>query len=386
MALWPLAVVATPRFQAYTAGVFKEAGAGNYVNHAVTLIGWNDAQKAWIIKNSWGPLWGETGGYGTERGYMRIAYGSNNIGSGAAWSDASTAIELETDTAWRSIAPLGNKAGTDLASVGAQWENAHSGWNSAVSGFDDSNAAGWKNAIFNGKRLKTRPDIKFIWPDDPSRTGSNGSTPAYFRKVFQLNAKPKVARLTVLADDDAQVYINGTLVVDDRDHASKLQLVDVTAHLQAGLNLIAVKAHDSRGSTEGLYVSLRVGAQELVNSAVKFQLQAGSKQRTSQVSGCPAGSGYVGQESWITRLTNLRATPLSQIFIEIQALSNDNLFVSSREAYLGTGDVLPVEAGMGEAYIDGKLTQGESVDIPFTICLKNRNPYQLVTNVLAMKQ
>ena len=120
----PLAVgvVATPRFQAYTGGVFKEAGAGKFVNHAVTLIGWNDVQRAWIIKNSWGPVWGETGGYGTERGYMRIAYGSNNIGSGAAWSQASTAIELETDTAWRSIAPLGNRAGTDLASVGAQWE------------------------------------------------------------------------------------------------------------------------------------------------------------------------------------------------------------------------------------------------------------------------
>ena len=189
----------------------------------------------------------------------------------------------------------------------------------------------------------------------------------------------------MLADDDAQVYINGTLVVNDRDHAAKLQLLDVTAHLQAGLNLIAVKAHDSRGPSEGLYLSLRVGAQELVNSGVKLQMMTGSKQMTAQTSGCPAGAGFVAQETWVSTLTNLQATPLSQIFIEIQALSNDNLFVSSREAYLGTGDVLPVEAGMGEAYVDGVLTRGESVDIPFTVCLKNRNPYQLVTNVLAMK-
>jgi C1A family cysteine protease len=58
------------------------------VNHGVTLIGWDDAKKAWLIKNSWGTDWGETGGYGTERGYMWITYNCNNIGYGASWVQA----------------------------------------------------------------------------------------------------------------------------------------------------------------------------------------------------------------------------------------------------------------------------------------------------------
>ena len=38
-------------------------------NHAVALVGWNDADGAWILRNSWGPSWGEDG-------YMRIKYTS----------------------------------------------------------------------------------------------------------------------------------------------------------------------------------------------------------------------------------------------------------------------------------------------------------------------
>ncbi len=55
-------------------------------NHAVLIVGWDDTLShaggtgAWIVKNSWGTNWGGTCGYGTERGYFTIAYGSANIG------------------------------------------------------------------------------------------------------------------------------------------------------------------------------------------------------------------------------------------------------------------------------------------------------------------
>ena len=75
-----VAVAVTPAFKAYINGVFNENSNDN-VNHGVTLVGWDDAKKAWRIKNSWGIGWGEAG-------YMWIAYGCNKIGYGASWVQA----------------------------------------------------------------------------------------------------------------------------------------------------------------------------------------------------------------------------------------------------------------------------------------------------------
>ena len=65
-------------FMSYTGGVYKHTW-GNYEGgHAVTMVGWNDADSCWICKNSWGSNWG-------ENGYFRIAWGQCHIESYGAW-------------------------------------------------------------------------------------------------------------------------------------------------------------------------------------------------------------------------------------------------------------------------------------------------------------
>jgi C1A family cysteine protease len=80
-------------FQAYGGGVFNGCGCED-LNHAVVLVGWDDNQGTngvWFMRNSWGPYWG-------EGGYMRIPYGCNVIGYGAAFVDYAGGASFTADT------------------------------------------------------------------------------------------------------------------------------------------------------------------------------------------------------------------------------------------------------------------------------------------------
>ncbi|MBI1756303.1 MAG: Cathepsin L [Fimbriimonas ginsengisoli] len=83
-----VAVWADSAFQHYTSGIYNEHVTNMGINHAVTLVGWDDSKHAWLMKNSWGHNWGDTCGFGTERGYMWIDYNCNLVGYHAAWVDA----------------------------------------------------------------------------------------------------------------------------------------------------------------------------------------------------------------------------------------------------------------------------------------------------------
>jgi predicted secreted protein len=71
------AVCIGPAFQSYGGGVFQ-TNECTTVNHAIVLVGWDDSQGAWYLRNSWGPGWGESG-------YMRIKYGTSSVGYGASY-------------------------------------------------------------------------------------------------------------------------------------------------------------------------------------------------------------------------------------------------------------------------------------------------------------
>lgn len=62
---------ASDAFQNYEGGVFSGSMCGNDIDHAVTVVGYGPGY--WILKNSWGTEWGESG-------YMRLERGVNACG------------------------------------------------------------------------------------------------------------------------------------------------------------------------------------------------------------------------------------------------------------------------------------------------------------------
>ena len=62
-------------FMFYTGGVYQYVSGKALGGHAVTIVGYDDAAGAWIVRNSWGESWG-------EGGYFRIKY-ADKSGVGA---------------------------------------------------------------------------------------------------------------------------------------------------------------------------------------------------------------------------------------------------------------------------------------------------------------
>ena len=65
-------VYASSQFMAYKNGIFTGCPATSsfFINHAVLLVGYNDTDGYWLIKNSWDTTWG-------ENGFIKVSYNND---------------------------------------------------------------------------------------------------------------------------------------------------------------------------------------------------------------------------------------------------------------------------------------------------------------------
>jgi len=71
-------------FMSYKGGVYKRQSSSFLGGHAVKVVGWGkeNGEEHWIVANSWGPKWGETG-------FFRIAFGECGFEGGMIAGDPS---------------------------------------------------------------------------------------------------------------------------------------------------------------------------------------------------------------------------------------------------------------------------------------------------------
>jgi Papain family cysteine protease/Bacterial Ig domain len=81
-------------FMWYFGGVYHHRWGLRAGGHVVAIVGYNDSQQCWIVKNSWGIKWG-------EKGWFRMSYDANMI---TAWGHDTTGI-LYVDGVYGNLKP-----------------------------------------------------------------------------------------------------------------------------------------------------------------------------------------------------------------------------------------------------------------------------------------
>jgi Tol biopolymer transport system component len=117
----------------------------------------------------------------------------------------------------------------------------------------------------------------------------------------------------------------------------------------------------------------------VVNAHLSLTTVESTFRTSSDTTGCPAD--VIGTFTLVANLTALPSSPpLRNLRLQVQKLTNDNLLQNADfgPARVAATLTLPMTGG----YTDGVLNPGEGVDVPFVICLQDRNPFQLFVDVL----
>ena len=122
---------------------------------------------------------------------------------------------------------------------------------------------------------------------------------------------------------------------------------------------------------------------EIINDLVTFKPIRSTYQTTSDTTGC--GDGFVGQFRFDATLKNKsNSPPLTDLVVEVVELTNNNVLQNADGVPVGVGARLTVP-NIGD-YADGVLSPGESVDVPFIICLTESKSFGFVADVLGIKE
>ena len=128
-----------------------------------------------------------------------------------------------------------------------------------------------------------------------------------------------------------------------------------------------------------------IGAVEhpgIVNDLVRFVRDRSTYVTTTDTTDCP--SGFVGKFSFDAKLTNKGSSPpLTDLVVLVKTLTNGNLLHNADGGHGGEGATMTIP--LTDAYADGVLSPGESVDVTFIICLTESKSFGFIVDVLGFK-
>jgi hypothetical protein len=118
----------------------------------------------------------------------------------------------------------------------------------------------------------------------------------------------------------------------------------------------------------------------VVNDLVAFEPLPATFCFTPDPKGCP--DGFIGTFRFAARLTNTSERSLTDLAVQVIALTQGNLLQNADGGPAGVDARLTVPRA--DDFTDGSLSPEEFVDVPFVICLTARQPFTVEVEVLGV--
>ena len=229
-------------FYSYKKGVYEHVHGESSGWHAVLITGWNDREKSWIVKNSWGDSWG-------DNGYFRIKWSDSNMGrySPFIWQNPATAFlaasvqNLDLDLTFGDLDTLGfsiRNAGPEDVYYFANetfFDNEQPDWLTL------RNSAGYL-AVFDSVQIELTVDTRSLDPGmyalEIEIITSNSTTPRLVVPVTLTVSKPQFdAKLTrIRTPENELALLSWSSFACDIKNIGKLEMRDFDAVCQIQQN------------------------------------------------------------------------------------------------------------------------------------------------------
>ncbi len=379
----------------YTNGIYSYTSGNFEGGHCCLIVGYNDDDQCFIVKNSWGTGWGEAG-------FFRIAYSEvnspvafNNIIYYTKYTVPYVSQKMTVDgelseSAWDIATDISKVIyGTtdNTAKFGVLWDSTY-----LYVGVKVLDINLYHDSRSSGLQLFDDDSVEIAIDGDHNRGTTYDSYDRYFLKGWNNAGLDGFNQNGVL---HGWATISGGYSIEIAIPWSNLGIIP-TPGMTIGFS-VGYNDDDNGEVREALVVwtgtannwqdtsALRdiVLGPEIINDIVTFDPNRPFL-TTSDTTGC--GDGFLGQFIFDARLRNKSnsAFLLSDLVVKVRELTNGNLLENADGGAGGVGANLTVpEEG---DYADGVLSPGESVDVHFFICLTNFEPFRFFVDVLGIKE
>ncbi len=162
---------------------------------------------------------------------------------------------------------------------------------------------------------------EWIWHPDNGATPTNNET-RFFRKTFSVKSKPDSAILSIAADDEAEIWINGKRQSDVKGWNNAVN-ANIAKKIKVGENLIAIRGFSGTGDAALLAkidLSFGKGKKSVVISDASWKSAATAENGWETV-------GFSGGTNWVSAKSKgkLGVAPWGDVMKTVQATRAEDL-------------------------------------------------------------